>query len=767
MPNHSQNSLPVSSDSSTTPSQFTTPASDFYYEMEKGYSLRDYIDILLRRKWWVIGTFLTIVFLVGLYTFTRTPVYRSVATLEITNDNPGSQLDVSGAVMGSSWFFAQNFQQTQYKILESRSIALRVIKALNLEEHPDYAFLKGDGKKMGKAELEEAMVKLFLSRLQIEPIRNTLLVDVSYQSTDKELVKKVLDIIADEYMFLLIDRRNESFKLVRNWLNKQLDEWANKVQEAQNKLYKFGQDTDIYMIENNDPRYPGQGQSQNVIVQKFNDLSALLTKAQAEEMEKQGQYQQIKEQGPDAPLIVNHPLISALRQEMVVQQAKVSGLNRVYLDGHPEMQAEKAKLVELRTRLNAEVKRLQESVKADYEAAKRTEKLLQESFAAQKQRMADLQDNLSNYQILKRDALTNEQLYQALLARVKEANISSTMVASNVSVIDPAPLPTMPFAPKTVRNLALAMLLGLVFGTGLAFLVESLDDTIRSTEDLQKSSHLPVMGTLPALSSFRKMTRNLGGKRSFSVQRLLPGFLRRQPNNLADADLDLVVFQNPSDPMTEAIRQMQTSIMLSVSGSPPAAIMVTSPNPSEGKSMVANNLALGFAMNGRSTVIMDCDLRKPRIHKVYGLDPLPGLTNYLTGTAGPEEIQRDTDIPNLSVIPAGPISPSPGNLLSSQLFKELLVKLRQQYNHIIIDTPPVLAFSDARIVSVLADGTLLVTKYQHTHKSAARMAVQLLAQINAPIMGGILNDIQIYSGNYGGYHYHNYKNYFEYYSQKD
>ncbi len=758
--------MPLSSQSAPSPSIPTPPTPDFYYEIEKGHTLREYIDILLRRKWWIIGTFFTIVFLVALYTFTRTPIYRSVATLEITNDNPGSQLGVSGSMMGfGGWYFAQKFQQTQYKILESRSLALRVIKALNLGDHQDYAFIKENDQDKSKAEIEDEMAELFSAKLEIEPVRNTLLVNVAYQSKDRVMAKKVLDVIADEYMFLLIDRRNESYVLVRNWLDKQLIGMADKVHEAQKKLYKFGQQTDIYTVEERDSR--SSAPSGNVVVQKFIDLSALLTKAQAEKMAKQGQFQQIKDKGPDAPLIVNHPLIATLREQLVGQQSKVSGMDKIYLSGHPEMQAEKAKLAEIKTRLNAEVKRLQESVKADYEAADRTEQLLQESFVEQKQQMAKLQENLSNYQILKRDAQTNEQLYQALLARVKEANISSTMVASNVSVIDPAPLPYTPYKPKKVRNLALAMAFGLILGVGLALLVESLDDTIKSTEDLEKNCHLPLIGTLPSLSSTRRLTRTLEGKRGFSTQRLLPGFLRRKENKLGAEDADLVVFQRPQDPFTEALRHMQTSIMLSVSGRPPATIMITSSNPSEGKTMVASNLALSFALNNRSTVIIDCDLRKPRVHKIFDLDSQPGLTNYLTGSAAREEILRPTPIPNLTVIPAGPQSPSPGNLLNSEIFKELLAQLRQQFSHIIVDTPPVLGFSDARIISVLVDGVLLVTKYNSTHKSAARLAVQLLGQINAPIMGGVLNDIEITGRKYGGYHFHNYKYYSKYYSDDD
>jgi polysaccharide biosynthesis transport protein len=764
----SHNSFPVSSGPSPSPSLSTPPAPEGYYEVERGHTLREYFDILIRRKWWIIGTVLALFSVAALYTFTRTPIYRATATFEINNDNPGAQVSLGGGMMGmGSWFYAQKFQETQYKILKSRSLALRVIDALNLMDHPEYSFLKEESSKLSPAEIEDMMVLIFSGGLSVEPVRNTYLVDVSYQSTDKNLAQKVLDVIANQYMYLLIDRRNESYALVRNWLNKQLNEMAGKVHEAQKKLFKFGQKTDIYNIDENISVSPGNAisssQSGNVVYQKFVDLSALLTKAQSEVMSKKAQYEQLKSQGVNAPLVINNPLIAALRQELVVQQAKVSGLDKVYLKGHPELQAESAKLAELNSRVNAEARRIQESAKADYEAADRTEHLLRESLETQKQQMANLQENLSNYQILRRDAQTNEQLYQALLARVKEANISSTMVASNVSVIDPAPLPTIPFKPKTFQNLALALTLGLVLGVGLALLVEAVDDSIKSTEDLEKRCNLPLLGALPALGSYRELIGLREEKQGFWGWRFLPSLWPRQQALTDDTNLDLVVYEHPQDPLTEALRHMQTSIMLSVSGRPPAAIMVTSPNPSEGKTMVASNLAISLALNGRPTVIMDCDLRKPRVHKIFDLKAQPGITNYLTGNASREEILRQAAIPNLTVIPAGPQSPSPNNLLNSEMFKDLLAQLRQEFSHIIIDTPPILGFSDARLISVLVDGSLLVTRFNSTHKSAARLAVQLLGQINAPLMGGVVNFVDSSGGKYGAYHYYNYKLYSKYY----
>ena len=692
------------------------PPLDYYEAEGQGSGLRDYLYILLKRKWVVMGTFLAIFLFAALRTFLATPIYLASTTLQITNDNPGSRVSATGGVPD---FFGYDpgdkFQQTQYSILKSQSLAQRVVQALKLPKKTSWS-------------------------LQVNPVRDTYLVEVACQSPDKAVAQKVANAIADEYMYFSIDRRNESFTLVRKWLDKRLTEMAAKVQEAQKKLYKFGQKSDIYTLEDKN----------NVVMQKFVDLSSLLTRAQAEKMGKEAQFKQIEQEGPNAPLIVNNGLIASLRQQVVDEEAKISAMKKVYRSQHPEMLAEEANLTELRGRLQAEVNRLQESIKADYEAATRTEKLLDDSFSEQKGQMAKLQDNLTDFQMLKRDALTNEQLYQALLARVKEVSVAGTMVSSNVAVIDPAQLPTVPFLPNTRRDLTYGACLGLVLGVGLAFLLEALNNSIQSTDDLERICNLPSLGMLPSLCGNGNMLR-----------RYLPR-IRRRDQSFAEAENgDLIVFTNPLSPVSEALRHAHTAIMLSASGRPPNTILVTSPNPSEGKTMIASNLALTFALGGEQTLMIDCDLRKPRVHQIFQLNLQPGLSNYLTGSATLEEIVHPSSVPNLSVITGGSIPPSPGILINSQEFKDLLGQLRERYEHIIIDTSPILAFSEGLIISVLTDGVLLVTRHNCTHKSSGRLAQQRLTQVRAPLLGAVLNCVDSLGQSYGGY---NYKHYSKYYS---
>ncbi len=752
MSSHDQHPLIVPPSGAPLPAASPLPPLDYYDVEMQGPGLQDYIFILLKRKWLVIGVFLTIFLTVAVYTFLRTPIFRASAKLQITQDNPGSHVSASDKLpelFGSD--SPEKFQQTQYEILQSRSMAQGVVQALNLKEEPEFKSFKEKNPGKPEAEIEKAIVNLVMNKLEVSPVRNSYLVEVAFQSPDKSLAQKVVNAIADQYMYLSIDRRNQSFTLVKKWLDKQIQDMAAKVQAAQKKLYKFGQKADIYTLDDKD----------NVVVQKFIDLSSLLTRAQAEKMAKEAQFKQIKEKGPDAPLIVNNPLIATLRQQLVSQEAKISAMKKVYRGEHPEMLAEQANLTELRGRLQAEVKRLQESVQADYEAANRTEKLLNDSFTDQKGQMAKLQDNLTDFQILKRDAQTNEQLYLALLARVKEASIAGTMVPSNVEVIDPGLLPDKPFKPKTGRDLVLAAIMGLTLGVGLAFLLESLDDSIQSVDDLERTCNLPSLGMLPLLGSNGKMLPGHREKLEDNVWRYLPRLWRRGQALVDGEDRDLIVFKQPRSPLSEAIRHVHTAIMLSASGRPPAAIMVSSPNPSEGKSMVASNLALTFALGGHQTLVIDCDLRKPRIHQIFELDLQPGLSNYLTGNATLEEILRPSSIPNLSILTAGTRPPSPGILMNSQEFKDLLGQLRERFKHIIIDTPPILAFSEGLIISVLTDGVLLVTKHNCTHRNAGRLAHQRLTQIRAPLMGAVLNCVDSLGQAYGGYNYKYYSKYYD------
>ena len=705
-----------------------------YYDLEpeiRRYP-QDFFHILLRRKWWVIGSLAGVMALTLIAILIMTPIYKAATVLQITQDGSGSQIgetDNLSLLKGGQEF--NKFQETQYKILTSRGVAARVIEALNLQDTPEFKAIAEEDPQAPPDKLQGKMIDLFLDKLVVTPIKDTYLVEVAFKSPDRKLARKVTDTLAREYMQLVIDSRTQSFTLVKEWLGKQLQQMADKVQASQKKLFEFGQKHDFYALEDKD----------NVIIQKYIELSGLLTKAQSERMAKEALYKQIKEKGPDAPLVTNNPLVMNLRQELAAQTAKVSGLTRTLLPEHPQMQTAQASLAELRGRLRGEVNRLQKTIKADYEAAVKAEKLLTQALTEQKSKLAILQHNLVDFQILKRDAQTSEKLYKALLERMGETTVASTMVPGNVAIIDPPEAPYDPYLPKPLIFLFLSGVMGLFLGVGLAFLTEYLDNSIKTTEEVERVVQLPSLGMVPLyLNDHSTVSRD---HITATLRQLLPWGDKHNGETFPTRDLDLMMLKHPRSAMSEAIRHLRTSLMLSVSEGPPEVIVVTSPHPREGKSTITVNLAIALAQDGRRVALLDCDLRKPRVHEIFQVDNDPGLTSYLSGNCSMAEILKSTEVDNLVFVPAGPVPPNPAELLNSQAYKNLLQKLRREFNHLIIDTPPTLGFADARVLALQADGVLLVAKHQSTSKDAGRLARQYFSQVNAKMLGMVLNQVGI------------------------
>lgn len=706
---------------------------DYTAELLQESQLRSYWNILKKRKRWFWAVFFTIVALVGLYTFLKTPVYRASAILQIALDNTASLVtdrDPTGLSGLGSWYGSERFYETQFAILKSRPMAYRIIEALNLKEHPRFKKIALSNPQKSPMEIEGLLATLFLAGLEVKPYKKSYLVEVSYRSPDKYLAQQVPNAIYNEFVKFSMKTRHQSYKLIKEWLEEEIQSLARKVEASERRLYEHGQKKDFMALEGKD----------NVIVRKYTELSQLLTRAQSERALKEAQFKQIQEKGVDAPLIVNNPLVQRLRQEKISQETKISGMSQIYDVNYPQMKAEQALLNQLNSRLSNEVNRLVASVKADYEAALRAENLLAEAVEEQKAKVSQMQDHLVQHHILKRDLKTNEQLYQALLSRMKEASIASTMVSGNVAVIAPAELPIRPYSPNKILNMLLAVVLGLMGGVAAAFLRDYLDYSIQSTEDLERYCRLPALGSLPLLS------KNSQG---------LP--------KLAKEDLALAIFKQPRSLMSEAVYHLRTSLLLSLPGGAPGIIMVTSPNPDEGKTTVAANVATSLAMNNRRVVLLDCDLRKPSLHPIFQEPLTPGLSSYLTGSAAKEEIIRPTLVPNLALIPAGPVPPNPVELLTSGLFLELLAELRREFHHVVIDTPPILGFADGRAIAVHTDGVMVVVRHHSTTKDSGRLALNLLAQVNAPILGGVLNMADWEKMGLGSYYGH-YKHYARYFS---
>jgi capsular exopolysaccharide synthesis family protein len=680
----------------------------------------------------VLSFFVGVVLLVGIYTFMQTPIYRGSAILQIIQDNPSAILGDRPDPLSSMYGYdSQNkFYETQYILLKSRPMATKIVESLRLTEHPQYSIKNNN---VSPTENQRIIIDQLMTNLTIKPLKKSFLVEVMFDTPDQNLAQQIPNAIYREYLNFSMDTRRQSYVLIREWLENELQQLANKVETSERKIYENARKKDFLPYEGED----------NVVLKKYVELNKVLTTAQSERAVKESQYRQIKDKGVDAPLITNHALIQKVREDVIVQEAKVSSINKIYGENHPQFQAEQARLNDLRGRLNIEVKRIQTSIKSDYEIALRTENLLREELEKQKDKVQSLQNNMVQHNILKRDLQSNEQLYQALLARMKEASVASTMVASNVAVISPAEKPLLPVKPRKLLNMSLALLIGLFGGVGLAFLVEYFDNSIKTTQELERFCRIPSLGVVPLLGTDREESIAYASRSN---------------------ELMLATYNKPKSMISEAIHQVSTSVMLSFSGSPPRTIVITSPNPGEGKTTVSVNLASELAMGGRRVLLIDADLRKPSIHHAFNLPGKPGLSNFLAGNASKAEIIMPTFIPTLFFIPAGTVPPNPMQLLNSEPFKELLNELRQDFENVIFDTPPVIGFADGRVISSMVDGVLMVLRHHYTSRDAGRLAAQLLYQANASLLGGILNMALPQNLGYGGYSNY-YKHYSRYYSK--
>ena len=701
---------------------------DGYYgsDTSGSFNLADYWHILRKRRWWAIGFFLLIVSLVGVYTFLQTPIYRASVVLQILQDNPstfgGSSVDPFSSMQLD---IAGKFYETQYKLLSSRPLALKIIDSLKLAENPEFKISPEKAATLTPEQIRDAMAQTLLSSLQVIPVKNTYLVEVAYMSPDKELAREIVNDVYREYLRFSMDTRQQSYAMIREWLGKELGNLAGKVETSQRSMYQYGREKNFLPLEGDD----------NVTVKKFVELNRLLTTAESDRMTKEAQFNQMREKGAEAPAVINNPLVMELRKAVIAQEAKVSSAKKIFGKNYPKLESETANLAELRSRLQAELQRTKTGIKADYEIALRAEKFLKGEFDRQKGNVEKWQDDLVQHEILKRDLQTNEELYKGLLARMKEANVASTMMPSSSAIIESAVLPINPSSPKKVRNMALAVMLGLFGGIGLAFTMERLDNSIKTPEELERLIRVPALGMVPMISLNGK-----GDQGSYQ-------------------SVALACFEEPKSMVGDAIGHVSTALMLSLSERPPVGIMVTSPNPGDGKSSISINLASSLAMIGKKVVLIDADMRRPVCHKAFGLPFQPGLSNFLAGSASLGEIIQTTKVPGLSFIAAGTVPPNPAQLLGSPMLQDLRQQLYQEFQHVIFDTPPIVSFSDGLIISSLLDGVLLVFKHHITSRDSGRLAVHLLHQVNANVFGVVLNMAKSDKVKYGGYYgYDNYYN---------
>jgi len=729
---------------------------------EEQINLRDYLRVTQKRRWTVITVFAIIVITVAIHAFTATPIYEAATRLIIDKENPNvvsiqevMAFDASGT----------DYYQTQYRIIESRTVAREVIRRLNLDKSEEFfpkpkddvisnlkrsiqdtfvfwkdsvASLLRTGeeaapKKMSDYAPDSSLVEDFINRIEVNPIRNSRLVDVNFQAKDPVLAATILNTLANAYIDQNLETKLSAVQDAVKWLHSRIQEERKKVEKAEQALLRYKEKHSIVTDFSSDV--------ENITAQKLAQLNTQVVEVESERVEAETRYKQAMALSatPDLldsiPEVLNNELILQIKAMEVELYKRMSELSKRYGQKHPQMVAIESELKTLNKRKTQEVNRVITSLKNEYRVILAKENSLKNALAKQKKDSLELNQKAIQYGVLRREAESARHMYELLIKRFKETSLTEDMKTGNIRIIDRAEVPKNPVKPKKRLNIFLAIILGLFMGIGLAFFFEYLDNTIKIPEDIKQHLKIPYLGLTPFFSIENKW------------------------NQRDDTSPELVTFNYPKSSASESFRGIRTNIRFSSAESVPQAILITSAGPQEGKSITTANLAVTMAQADSKVIVLDCDMRKPKMHKIFGIAKEHGISNLLVGSRNVGGAIIHTRIPNLDVIPCGPIPPNPSELLGSTRMARLLNALRKNYVHILIDSPPSTAVTDAVVLSKSVDGVILVISAGHTAREIVKNGVAQFGAVGAPVLGAVLNGVDMSRDSY------NYQYYYYYYGE--
>jgi succinoglycan biosynthesis transport protein ExoP len=713
--------------------------------------LREYLRVLIKRVWVVGGTLALVFGATVIATLRSTPIYDAVGSISINRPDPMLENLRDASNSGADYYDPTDLD-TEVRILRSDLLALQVIKQLNLDRMPEFG---GHGQSSPSAlelttdalEPDSARANMLLGafkgnlRVVLEP--NTRIIDIHYSSPNKELAARIVNTLANTYIEQNFKTRFESTMQASDWLSRQLVDLQMKVETSEEKLVKYQKDHQILGID----------EKQNITTAKLDELNKELTSAESERMQKEAVYRLAEGGDTESASAVtvgaawqgktsetSSPLLDKLEETEADLKIQIAQMGTQFGPAYPKIAQMNNQLQEIDAQIQTEVKKVGGRLRGDYQASLQRENMLRAALEEQKQEDNKLNESAIEYSFLKRDFETNRTLYEGLLQKLKEAGVTAGLRSNNIREVDIARTPASPSEPNIPRNLGFGFVLGLTSGIGLAFLLEGIDNTVRTPEQAQEISGLPSLGMIPLGP---KSTAETTSKSGLVVA-------------ASKEAIELITQSRPLSQMAESYRALRTSLLLTSVGAPPRTILITSALPREGKTTTSVNTAIVLAQKGTRVLLIDADLRRPSIHKALGMGPRIGLSNVLTGGATLQQATvRSTLLPNLYILPAGTPPPNPAELLASAPMFDLLAEVREQYDHIVVDTPPTLSVTDAVVLSTRADAVVLVIRSAQTTKPALRRARDILAQVNARVAGVLMNAVNLDSPDY--YYYYEYQ----------
>lgn len=700
----------------------------------------------LRKSWPIVVAF---ALLTGglslLYTRSQPPVYESGTMIEFDPDVVRPLGDKSDPMRGWSVFLDNHeYYETQYRVITSDRVLTSVVRKLGLQH--DAKFL---GYKPATAPPVEDVAAILRGQVKVEPVKNSRLVLIKVEDTDPQQAKKLADAVSRAYIDQNLEKTVNATMEAVSWLSSQLDHFKGELEQSENQLHEFKRTNDL-------PSSTLEEVSKMIrleMQQYDSALTATRTKKQ-ELLARNAELSKITADSPDqipASELLQNGFLTKKRDEY--QQAIRERRQLIAAgegggpmgENHPKVKQVDEKIAQIKKDLFDEIRNIQGAVARDLAILERQEQGEASLYEGARKRAVELNLKELEFHRLDRMRAENEKLYGVLLEQLKQADLARMMNVNNVRLVDAASEPKAPIRPRLSLNVAVGLALGLLFGVGLALLREQFDNSVKTPEDLEQILGVTFLGLLPEVDDASDEKPKYGRKRKHR---------RIEPPQLAP---ELIVHERPLSGVAEAARTLRTNLMFMNPDRPHRRLLVTSAAPSEGKTTVACSIAISLAQSGQRVCIVDCDLRRPRLHRIFGRAGDAGLTNVLVHESTIDDVALPTEIGNLWCVPSGPTPPNPADLLHSERFKEFLRELSERFDRVVIDSPPLVAVTDSAIISTLVDGTVFVVRAFKTTRALCRQGLRSLRDVDAPVVGSVLNAVDLRRHSYNYYQYYYYK----------
>jgi capsular exopolysaccharide synthesis family protein len=696
-------------------------------------SLRQYWRIIRNRKWVVLTTLVVLVTIVTIGTLLTRPVYRAEVKVEIGREAERIMTGQRIADVETANVFNPLYLQTQVDILRSRDLARRVIQRLNLAEHEEFKSKSAELSTLSENERDTLLINEFQRRYEISVGRLSRVVSLAFDAHDPKLAAEVANALAREYIDWSMENGLRGIESAKAFLEK-------RVREAEEELRKSEAAFQQYAAEHKIISLDDRG---NITVERAAELNRQLAELQNERRAAEALYYRSLEVPPDElPPVINDPTVQALTRELGKQKQELANLLARYQPAYPAVKQVQEQVEQLEMQLREAKHKIVKNIETQYRVARKREQDLMASLTQSKEEALRQNREAIGLNMLKQKLDTDRKIYDDLLQQLRRAGVEAEFRPSNIRLVQSAEVPLFPVRPNKPLNIGLSLVIGLALGVGLAFFLEYLDNTINTSEDVERYLQLPPLGAIPSLQSLvkRKVVAATGGQSNTA---------------LAHPTEELLSNHEPLSSFAESYRALRTSLLLSSAEHAPHSILITSSHPAEGKTTIVTNTAISLAQTGVRVLVLDADMRRPRCHRILGIKNEVGLSTYLSRGIALESVIQEHEVPNLYVLTAGPVPPNPAELLSSSKLRVLMEELQGQFDHIVIDSPPITNVTDALIVSPLVEGVVIVVKGGETPREAVMRTKQALLDVNARIFGVVLNCIDLSKEGYY-YRYHHY-----------